>query len=243
MFMRVPKAGKNTFTLQIQALEFQLQFPNLTGVPVIARNDDDAGRATPLFSYNDAQYIAWPQTDYLDAMATCMAQMVGLLQFGVGPRHPQKLGGIKWANWGFPQESEGKFATTLYSHDVPPAPHIVWVTGTGFRFADQGDGAAHSKYVPAQFQAAQHRKQSVHAPPAQPVPSSPAQLLLPVQAAVAASERPAAVQLLPPPGDERLKCCCGETFQNLSTLRKHHNGIGGKQPRDPIHPCTAGCAL
>lgn len=104
-------------------------------------------------------------------------------------------------------------------------------------------GNAHSKYVPVQFQAAQHRKQSVHAPPAQPVASSPAQLLLPVQAAVASSERPAAVQLLPPPGDERLKCCCGETFQNISTLRKHHNGIGGKRPRDPIHPCTAGCAL
>ena len=95
-------------------------------------------------------------------------------------------------------------------------------------------GNAHSKYVPVQFQAAQHRKQSVHAPPAQPVASSPAQLLLPVQAAVASSERPAAVQLLPPPGDERLKCCCGETFQNISTLRKHHNGIGGKRPRDQL---------
>jgi hypothetical protein len=39
------------------------------------------------------------------------------------------------------------------------------------------------------------------------------------------------------------KCCCGVVFQTTQGLKRHHNGSGGKQPREPAHPCTAGCTF
>ena len=38
-----------------------------------------------------------------------------------------------------------------------------------------------------------------------------------------------------------LKCCCGLICTTLTNLKRHHNGAGGKQPRDRAHDCTAGC--
>lgn len=39
------------------------------------------------------------------------------------------------------------------------------------------------------------------------------------------------------------KCCCGVVFQTTTSLKRHHNGAGGKQAREPAHPCTAGCTF
>jgi hypothetical protein len=38
-------------------------------------------------------------------------------------------------------------------------------------------------------------------------------------------------------------CCCGATFKTFESLKRHHNGIGGKRPRDPAHACTSDCML
>jgi hypothetical protein len=32
-------------------------------------------------------------------------------------------------------------------------------------------------------------------------------------------------------------------FQTLTSLKRHHNGAGGKAPRDAAHACTAGCTF
>ena len=54
----------------------------------------------------------------------------------------------------------------------------------------------------------------------------------------------------PPPDDDApasahalLKCCCGNVFQTVASLKRHHNGIGGKLPRERAHACNAGCNL
>jgi hypothetical protein len=39
------------------------------------------------------------------------------------------------------------------------------------------------------------------------------------------------------------KCCCGTLFSRPNALKRHHNGIGGKNPREPVHECTAGCTF
>ena len=40
-------------------------------------------------------------------------------------------------------------------------------------------------------------------------------------------------------------CCCGSTFRDVYTLRRHHNGAPqGKRPREPSHACTtANCTI
>jgi len=42
---------------------------------------------------------------------------------------------------------------------------------------------------------------------------------------------------------EEHKCCCGVIFQTPQALKRHHNGAGGKSPREPVHACTAGCTF
>ena len=36
-------------------------------------------------------------------------------------------------------------------------------------------------------------------------------------------------------------CCCGASFQLFESLKRHHNGCGGKRPREAAHPCTSDC--
>ena len=42
---------------------------------------------------------------------------------------------------------------------------------------------------------------------------------------------------------EEHKCCCGVIFETPQALKRHHNGAGGKRPREPVHACTAGCTF
>ena len=37
------------------------------------------------------------------------------------------------------------------------------------------------------------------------------------------------------------RCCCGRTFQIFESLKRHHNGCGGKRPREAAHTCTSDC--
>lgn len=47
----------------------------------------------------------------------------------------------------------------------------------------------------------------------------------------------------PAPDTHNLKCCCGMVCTTLGNLKRHHDGAGGKQPRERAHPCTAGCSF
>jgi hypothetical protein len=40
---------------------------------------------------------------------------------------------------------------------------------------------------------------------------------------------------------DALKCCCGVVFQTKQGLKRHHNGMEGKSPRERAHACSAGC--
>ena len=42
---------------------------------------------------------------------------------------------------------------------------------------------------------------------------------------------------------QQFKCCCGLVCASQFELKRHHNGIGGKKPRNPVHECTAGCTF
>jgi hypothetical protein len=111
----IDHARPGSFTIQLQALLFQLQYPNAVGVPVL-RYNTAPGQAQSLLSFVPADYHAWPQVMLPGTgkkpTPVCVAQLVGLLQFGVIPRHPQIGQSKKWGNWGYP--SAGVFATTLY---------------------------------------------------------------------------------------------------------------------------------
>ena len=41
----------------------------------------------------------------------------------------------------------------------------------------------------------------------------------------------------------KCKCCCGAEFDTVASRKRHHNGSGGKRPRDPAHECTASCTF
>ena len=113
MLRVIDNARPGSFTIQLQALLFQLQYPNAVGVPVVCYNVAP-GEAKPLLSFIPADYHAWPQVmlpGQKPVKPICVAQLVGLLQFGVIPRHPQ-IGQLKkWGNWGY---QAGVFRTTLY---------------------------------------------------------------------------------------------------------------------------------
>ena len=79
----------------------------------------------------------------------------------------------------------------------------------------------------------------------QPPPKRGRPAALPVQP-LPKRGRPAA-PLVPAPAvaaaDTLNKCCCGVIFHTPASLKRHHDGIGGKLPREPAHPCTAGCTF
>ncbi len=91
---RVPKPAPGTFTVQLQALFFQLQFPHAEGVPV-ARLNLEGARSRTLFS-SIGGHSAWSTIAGIDTKNTCVTQLLGLLQFDTTPRYPQKGQGTKY---------------------------------------------------------------------------------------------------------------------------------------------------
>jgi hypothetical protein len=96
-------------TIQLQAMAYQLQYQHLEHVPIMSLNT--AKGSIPHFTYCNAEYDHWSSVMGPDKLPVCVAQLVGLLQFGVIPRHPQKGQAQKWGNWGY---LNGVFRTTLY---------------------------------------------------------------------------------------------------------------------------------
>ncbi len=71
--------GPGTFTVQFQALLFQLQYPHANGVPVVTLNLENEQSET-LFSYTP-ESTAWPHVNGIDTKTTCVLQLIGLMQF------------------------------------------------------------------------------------------------------------------------------------------------------------------
>lgn len=65
--------------------------------------------------------------------------------------------------------------------------------------------------------------------------------------ATATLAAPASVAATPPATvavpNATFQCCCSATFQTAHSLKRHHNGIGGKRARERAHECTAGCTF
>ena len=72
-------------------------------------------------------------------------------------------------------------------------------------------------------------------PPKRGRPAASALAIAPAPAVSAAS--------VPAPAPTLHKCCCGLICATMTGLKRHHNGAGGKNPRDPVHECTAGCTF
>jgi hypothetical protein len=104
------------FALHLDLLLFQIQFPHISGVPLLDVVTVHNGRkmAVAVKSYVNGAYSNWPHVD-VDQETLCALQLLGLTQFGVVPMHPQHQN-PKFINWGYPEL--GLFATTLY--------HFVW---------------------------------------------------------------------------------------------------------------------
>jgi hypothetical protein len=91
--------------------------------------------------------------------------------------------------------------------------------------------AARQAVLVNQFARALQRPPKRGRPPAKGVASAPA----PAPEVFAASA--------PAPALTLLKCCCGLICGSMHALKRHHNGAGGKNPRERVHECTAGCTF
>lgn len=100
------------FALHLDLLLFQIQFPHISGVPLldVVTVHHDAKRAVAEKSYLNAGYSNWPHVD-ADKEHLCALELLGLTQFRVVPMRPQHQN-PKFVNWGYPQL--GIFATTLH---------------------------------------------------------------------------------------------------------------------------------
>lgn len=83
---RVSKPAPGTFTLQLLAFFFQMQFPHAEGVPVARVNLKD-GKCKTLWS---AVNKGWSSITGINTKHTCVTQLLGLLQFDSIPRYPMK---------------------------------------------------------------------------------------------------------------------------------------------------------
>ena len=79
---------RNSCTMDIGALLFQLQFPNEVGVPILYSTMAGSSDSSTEFSYTNGGYSRWPKIKVFGE-SCCVAQLVCLLQFGYAPRHPQ----------------------------------------------------------------------------------------------------------------------------------------------------------
>ena len=119
-------------------------------------------------------------------------------------------------------EREGHFRATAAGKWVYTAPSTKWCV------AVTPAGMVNCKYVPVQ--APHRRMQSEQAAPAPRIVNFDA------------ASAPVQLQHLPAISPV-LMCCCGRTFATQSGLTRHHNGVGGKHPRERDHACTANCAF
>ena len=78
-------------------------------------------------------------------------------------------------------------------------------------------------------------RSALQPPPKRGRPAASALAIAPAPAVCAASA--------PAPAPTLHKCCCGLICGSMHALKRHHNGAAGKNPRERVHECTAGCTF
>jgi len=104
-----PTSTADRVVVYLDMLLLSAQISNAQGIPIGYRVQ--AGQAKTLFTYATSGSNNWAHFD-VDGDACCVLTIVGLLQFGMIPRHPQKGVKRKYANWGY--DASGLFRTILY---------------------------------------------------------------------------------------------------------------------------------
>ena len=102
------------YTLHLNLLLLQLQFPNLRGLPLldITTIVADRSKSDAQLTYNKSGWSSWPFVK-VEGKSCCVLQLVGLVQFKVIKRHPNEKGKkTKYISWGYGYN--GVFTTYLY---------------------------------------------------------------------------------------------------------------------------------
>ena len=103
-----PEPGSAFYTLHLDMWALSMELSHATGIPVLEFN---VGNSASTFATYSTPYNPWPKV-LIGGKDCCVAQLLGLTQFDVIPRHPQHpQSHIKYINWGFP---DGIFCTTVY---------------------------------------------------------------------------------------------------------------------------------
>ncbi len=102
------------YTLHLNLLLLQIQYPNLRGLPLldITTVDSTGSQSIAQRTYTSSGGHNWPLVN-VESTSCCVLQLMGLVQFKVIKRHPQEKG-TKYVNWGY---QRGVFITYLY-HDT-----------------------------------------------------------------------------------------------------------------------------
>jgi hypothetical protein len=89
------------YTLHLNLLLLQLQFPNLHGLPLldITTVGADGRESSAQRAYKKSGGNNWPHVK-VEGKSCCALQLMGLVQFKVIKRHPQEKG-KKYINWGY----------------------------------------------------------------------------------------------------------------------------------------------
>jgi hypothetical protein len=103
-----PEPGTAYYVLHLDMWALSMTLPHASGIPVIEYRCA-ADKAFTFSSFSSVHNI-WPKV--LIGTDCCVAQLLGLTQFGVVPRHPQHpQSHTKWINWGV---VNGIFRTTAH---------------------------------------------------------------------------------------------------------------------------------
>lgn len=108
-----PAPGTAYYALHLDMWALGMTLPHAEGIPVIEFNCAN-NRASTFSTYGSVHAI-WPRVLIGGpGEDCCVAQLLGLTQFDVIPRHPQHpQSHKKWINWGV---IDGIFRTTVYKH-------------------------------------------------------------------------------------------------------------------------------
>ena len=111
--MCYPEPGSEYYTLHLDMWALSMTLTHAAGIPVVEFHSNNRANTFSTFS---SPYHNWPSVLIGGCRDDCcVAQLLGLTQFDVIPRHPQHpQSHKKWTNWGF---IDGIFRTTLHHID------------------------------------------------------------------------------------------------------------------------------
>ena len=110
-FVCDPEPGTEYLVLHLDMWALSMTLPHAEGIPVVELVGGHNKAKT--FATHSSVHHMWPCVK-IGGKDCCVAQLLGLTQFAVVPRHPQHpQSHQKWINWGV---IDGIFRTSVYTH-------------------------------------------------------------------------------------------------------------------------------